>query len=327
MTIEAGEAGQSGATTTTSDAGAAAPAATTTDAGTAAVTEGAAGSAAPPAAAAYTPNFKFKYVDPEGKDVEGEVDDAFKALVKNAEMEKKVRELYEKSHSLDFIKGGRQKAQQTASQVSAELTELKGGIDQLRKYVQAGDFDSFFEALEIPQQRVMQYALQVAQREKMDPAQRQAYDQHTQQRRQMMQLQEQNQTLQQQYTNAAVQARTVELDGVLSRPEVAATASAFDSRVGRPGAFRAEVIRRGQHAFHTQGSDVPAEALVADMLSTFGPLVSPQAPAGMSGAPAMAAPQAKPTLPNIMGKGTSPAKRVPKNLADLRQMAQQAAEG
>lgn len=317
MTIETADAGQAATTTETS---ATAPAVEATPAAGAETT-------APPdpaaaAAAAYSPTYKYKYVDPEGKDVEGELPDWVKPLVKTADFEKQVRELFEKSASLDFIKGGRAKAQTQAAEVGKELGELKAGIESLRKCVQSGDFDSFFEMLEIPQQRILQYALQVAQREKMTPEQRQAYDASVSQRRQLQMLQEQNRSLQDQHTQAAVQARSLELDTVLSRPEVNAMAAAFDGRLGRPGAFRAEVVRRGQHAFYTSGQDVPAETLVAEMMATFGAFVN-AAPAASGSAGGVVTPPAhgKPTIPNIAGKGASPVKRVPRSIDDLRKIA------
>jgi hypothetical protein len=324
-----GDAGQGDTTGAGGDVGAGAAATDTTSTGGAG--DDAAGSSGddPPAgdaaAAAYAANYKYKYVDPTGKDAEGEVDDLFKPLIKSADIEKKIRDLHEKGHSLDFIKSGRAKAQQEHTQVSGELAEIKGGLAELRQFVQAGDFDAFFERLQIPPQAVMQYALMKAQYEKMSPEQKQQYDMFVGNRRSVLQLQNQNQFLQQQHANVAVQARTQELATVLARPGITAMVSAYDSMVGNAGAFQAEVIRRGQHAAMTSGQDIPAEAIVADLMAHYKNLVTATAPAAQGTAPAIVQPSNKPALPNIAGKGTSPAKRVPKSIADLRKIGKQLA--
>lgn len=284
------------------------------------------GTTDPNAAPAYTPNFKFKHVNGDGKDAEAEIDDLFKPLVKSADVEKKIRELHEKAYGIDFVKADRGKLQQTHAQVSGELAELKAGVDQLRTFVANRDLDSFFEGLQIPQNLVLQWALEKAQYAKMTPEQRAQVDARRDQTRQLSTLQQQNQSLAAQAQQASAQARTQELDMTLTRPEIAATVTAFDSRAGRAGAFRSEVIRRAQHHALTTGEDISAEAVIMEMTAMYAPfLAAATAPAAPQGQ-ATTTTQAKPVIPNIGGRGTSPAKKVPKSLDDLRAMAKAAAE-
>lgn len=287
--------------------------------------EGVAGGAeSPPAAPEYTPNYKYKFVNPEGKDTEAEIDDQFKPLIKSADDEKKLRDIFEKSSSLDFIKGTRAQLQQAHHTTTTELNSLKSGIDQLRNFVQNDDFESFFQTLNIPKQKILQYALTVAQYDKMSPEQRQAYDSHINSKRQMMQLQAQNQQLSQNVTHAEVQARTQELDMTLGRPDIAAMVSAIDSK-GGPGAFRNEVIRRGQLYWHQNQQDVPTNQLVSEVIQHYQNFLTPPTAPGGVGSPAIVQPNVKPVLPNISGRGTSPAKKVPKSIADLQQRARELA--
>lgn len=330
MTVEAGGAQSNGATdssggTGAGTGGAAAPA----DGGGASQTapDGGAGAAGDPPP--YTPNFNYKFTNAEGKETEQAFEDLFKPLVKTQVEEKRLREMHEKAYGLDFIKADRDRTKQTHQATHAELSELKDGIQHLRTCVANKDFDAFFEALEIPPQAIMQYALMKAQYEKLAPEQRAAYDAQIQQRRQATALQQQNQQLLNGNQQYAVQIRESEMTSVLARPEIAAMVSAFDTRAGRAGAFRDEVIRRGQHAALSTGQDVPAEAIVMEMTALFGNFVTPTAQGGGAG-PAIVQPQTRhPTLPNIDGRSASPVKSGVKTIADLhaRRAALEAAGG
>jgi hypothetical protein len=269
---------------------------------------------------AYTPNYGYKYVSPEGDDVSGELPDIFKPLVKDADTEKMLRDLHEKSSSLDFIKSGRARAQQEREAAVGELNELKAGLGELRQYVESKDLESFFGALQIPEQLVLEYALAKAQYAQMSPEQRASYDAQVNHNKRMVELERQNRQLQEQYSNATTQAREVELDMVLGRPDVSQVAQAFDMRVGRQGAFKAEVIRRGQHYALTANQDVPAEAVVGELLGLYSPLVA-QAAQPVATVPGMVQASKKPVIPNIAGKGASPVKAAVRSIADLRRRA------
>jgi hypothetical protein len=104
--------------------------------------------------------------------------------------------------------------------------------------------------------------------------------------------------------------------------------------VGKPGAFRTEVIKRGK-MYAAMEQDAPVEQVVSEVLQLIGwqgqstqaqPNVqngagAAAAPAAGAGTPA--AGQAKPTLPNVRGKGTSPAQKVFKSTEELRKHARQ----
>lgn len=329
-TESSGSTGDAGASSsTTASAGASAPAGGATDGAgtTGGAAAGAVDGAAAAAVAAYSPNFKYKFVTADGKDSEAEFDDMFKPLVKDAETEKKIRELNEKAHGIDFVKGDRDKIKQTYAQTTQELQGLQNGIQELRTFVQAGDLDSFFGTLEIPEQMVLQWALNKAQVAKLSPEQRAVYDAQVQQRRQMLDLQRQNQNLTQGFVGAQVQARTTELESTLARQEVTAISSAFDTKVGRPGAFRDEVIRRGQHYAVVEKRDVPAETIVMELMAHYGAFLAPATAPAAPAAPTIVQPNAKPVLPNITGKGTSPAKRVFNSIEDLKKRHDELAAG
>lgn len=286
---------------------------------------GAGGATTPPA---YAPNFKYKYLslkDGKEEQVEAELDDLFKPLVKDAETEKKIRELHERAYGIDYVKGERGRLKEEHTALVQKYEGINQSLAMAGQFVQLGDFDSFFEMLKIPSNKVLEWAIAHAQRSK-DPNAQAAYNQQRQTQLQMLQLQQQNQSLQTVASSAAVTQRTMELDQVLTRPELGEKVAAFDRVMGRAGAFKSEVIRRGQYHAAVNQQDATAEQVVAEVLQMYGNLLT--APASQpvitpTGQPAAAAPtrEAKPVIPNVPGKGTSPVKKGPKSVDDLRKMA------
>ena len=101
----------------------------------------------------------------------------------------------------------------------------------------------------------------------------------------------------------------------------------FDSKVGRPGAFREEVIKRGQ-MYAAQGNDISVEQAVQEVTNLLRPVYGEVQTHANPQSPQVVAPNYKPTLPNVRSSGTSAIKRTPNTLADLhklRDMAQQGA--
>jgi hypothetical protein len=260
------------------------------------------------APAAYAPNFKYKVLKEEK-----EIPEWARPFVTSADVEKNVRELFEKADGIEAVKTHR---------------------DQLVVgHLQRGDLDIFFEALNIPEATVLKYALYRLQL-KENPQQFAAHEQMRQIQLQNLQLQQQLEQSNSGYTNIAVQTREMQLDTHLGRPELLTAVQSFDQRVGKPGAFRTEVIKRGK-MYAAMEQDAPVEQVVSEVLQLIGwqgqstqaqPNVqngagAAAAPAAGAGTPA--AGQAKPTLPNVRGKGTSPAQKVFKSTEELRKHARQ----
>jgi hypothetical protein len=298
-------------------------------AGSAAVVPPAAGTTVPPV---YTPNLKFKVMDKEL-----EIDPLFHALVKDAETEKKIREMHEKAFGLDSVKTDRQMLKQKIDTHYAPLEqkfqETTRSLAVIDKMVEKGDYDNFFKVLEIPEQKILEWAVKKAQLMQLTPAEQAAYNQQVQDRNNLYLTEQQNVQYQEQLFQHQVQARTFELDQELSKPEVLKVVEAFDSQAGTPGALKAEIIKRGQF-YAYQGVDKPVADVVKEILGFVGHVV-PQAQPGAqqpgvgSAQPAgqstqQAAPTVKPpVIPNVGGQGTSPAKKKVRSLDDLRELSKQ----
>lgn len=273
---------------------------------------------------AYQPNYKFKYLDGDGKTrVEKEFDELLRPHIKDVEVEKKIRELYEKAAGLDYTKASREKIRLEAETVRAENFETKKALNILSTYVQNDDMQSFFESLKIPEDKVLKYALSRIQYRELPPEKRAEYDQMRSTKQRAALLTEENQRLSNQYMEAQSQTRAQQLDGALAESNVSQIAQVFDARIGVPGAFRDEVIKRGQMHWALYKKDLPADQAVKEVLQIVGGQMpaTPNVPATPGTAQAHQSQEKKPIIPNIQGKGTSPAKKLIRSVADLKKLA------
>lgn len=318
-------AASSGAGSAGAQGAAPAAGAATAQPGTAAA--GAVGDGA--AAAKYTPNFKYKVTAPQGgaaAKLEKEIPEWARPFITSQDLEKNVRELFEKSEGIDAVKQHRDQLVSENTAMREQWAPVVQQVQTLQGHLQRGDLDSFFEGCNLSEQQILKYALYRLQLRE-NP---QAMQTHEQTR----QLQLQNQAYQQQlqevssgYQNLAVQQRTMQLDSHLGRPEILPAAQSFDARVGRPGAFRDEVIKRGK-LYASMGQDVAVEQVANEVLQLIGWSGQNNQAAQGAGATAMGAGaagatagQPAATLPSVKGRGTSPAKKVIKSTDQLRELA------
>ena len=264
---------------------------------------------------AYEPNFSYKYAVEGSKQEEKEFDDLFRGIIKDADSEKAVRELHERAYGLDFVKKDRDDLKTKYTDVHTAHEEQTKALQVAGSYVKHKDFGSFFKVMGIPQHDVLQWAVELAQYHQMSPQEQQVYNNQLSERQRLADLEYQNNQMSTNYQQMATQQRAFELDTVLSRPDVQDVVGSFDNRMGRSGAFREEVIKRGQMYAH-QGQDVSAQQVVTELIGLVGHVAQDAPPQAAQ----QEQPQKKPVIPNITGKGTSPVKRVPKSVEDLQKI-------
>lgn len=274
---------------------------------------------APPA---YEPNFKYT-----GDNAEREIPEWARPLVRSKELETQFKDLFAKSDGLETVKAKSERVQTENQAMREQWAPIIQNTQRLSGLLQAKDYDSFFRSLQIPPQDILQYAhriLSLADKPEALAAHNQAVE-----------LRQQNQSYEQQIADLtrmqqqqAVQYLTNEIDTTLSRNDISGAVQTFDARVGTPGAFRTEVIRRGK-AYDEAGQQVTVGQVVTELLQMTGlaagmqpaatVLETPQAASGQAtGAEMLAAQRQKPTLPNISGRGGSPAKKAPRSVEEIR---------
>ena len=265
----------------------------------------------------YQPNFKLKVMDQEK-----EIPEEFRSLIKDADTEKKVREVFEKAYGLDFAKPKHEAVQQTLTQLQAEHNYVLGSVQEAKELYQRGDLDGFFEKLAIPPQRILQYAMEKLHYQELPPDQKALIDARRTAERQNLELQKTNATYQRQMQEQVVQARQFALNTELARSDVKSIADTFDQRAGKPGAFMREVINRGQLAwFQSQGKvDLTPGQAIEQVIQLYGLQATQAQPAGASVTPPASGGQQKvTTIPNVgSGKSAAPLKQKFKSIVDLK---------
>lgn len=273
-----------------------------------------------PEKAAFVPNYKFKALD-----AEHEIPEALRAAIKDADTEKQVRELMLKSIGMDHIKPKYQEVRQKYEEVNSAYSNINKEIQELRSFVQKDDFDSFFEKLNIPQDKILQYAVKKVQYGELPPEQQQAIEARRDAERRASMLEQQNQQLSEQAMSQAVEAKRWSLQMVMQRPDVSSFAEAYDKARGKPGSFQEVVIRTGEAAYYTRQKDLSPDEAVKEAMELIGPMARAQAaqatPAQQQAAPAAQAPAKPPVIPNVQGRSSvSPTKKAPTSVEDLKKL-------
>lgn len=281
-------------------------------------------SAAPAAEApAWSPNYKVKAYDNEY-----EIPEDFRSYI-NKDNENKFKEVFERSFAFDTIKQKYKDAHSKYQDVNGKYETVSKNLDRLSKYVQNGDFDSFFSSIKIPEQSIQNWIYNKLQLQDLPQEQRQLYTQNSEYQRELLSMQEQYEEMQSKLQEfeefkqqQALQQRFNELDSVVNSAEYSQLAQSYDARVGQPGAFKNEVILRAAAVANATGKDLsPAEAvqefakLVAWNNQNGAPSASPQKAAG------------RPTIPSVSGKASSPVAPQVKSIEDLKKLAKAVSQG
>jgi hypothetical protein len=271
---------------------------------------------------AYEPNFSFR-----AGEEEYEMDDRLKAYIKNEDDETYLRDLAERAHGLDTLKDQRQHLRQQNQQFESIEAQRQGAVTQLQEHINKNEWEPFQKTWNITDDAVLNRAVQIMQLREMPPEQQQAYYNNVQAQEQNQVLQQQNQQLQQQQNQYSVQRRDDELNQTIQHENFSQAAQTFDERAGRPGAFRDEIIRRGQYYAQVHGKDLPPHVLAQELSTYVGAPQQQQQQQGNQQGGQRVIMTRKPTLPKISGSGASPVKGGINSIADIKARAQEFASG
>jgi hypothetical protein len=269
----------------------------------------------------WEPNYKFKVLK-EDK----ELDEKYRNWIKDADSEKSVKEVVSKSMAFDWMKERHQELRSQHQETQAQLEQWTKDVTDLQAAHKRGDFDTIFQTLGIPQEKVLQWVASKLEYNNMSPEQRAVYDARSNSEREAYQLRTQNEQLQAQLHQEAIQTRSFMLDSTLEQPGVKDFARDFDTRAGKPGAFREAIVNHGKMAYLTRGEDLSPNQAIQEVMGQYKGFLQPAAPTAMQpqqAAPVVAATPAQPAkppiIPNVQGKsGASPAKQKPKSIQDLK---------
>ncbi len=281
-------------------------------------------------APAWAPEFKFKV-----RDKELEFDEVLKPLISTKEVNEKIKELYLKGYGIEEVKSDRATLQKELKAEREQFTTVKTNIQNLGEFVKNKDFGGFFQALNIPKEEILKYAVEEFKFQQLPAEQKQAVEEQRRLQAEYQAQQKTNHTLQTQ-VQQMVQAQTqFELDQALSSPDLAPVINQFNARFPQmPDAFKIEVIRRGQYYEQVHKTSPPASQLVQEVLNLVGS--NPGSVGQSTGVPQQTQQQGnisqvvhnqnqKPIIPAFAGSsgGKSPARSLPNSIDDLRRIRQE----
>lgn len=252
------------------------------------------------------------------------MDEFVRQAIKDKDSEAKLRSIYEKAYGLDVIKPRYQEVREKYQTVEKDHKTLTENIKMLDGYLTQGNYDDFFKTLQIPEQQIYKYVLDKLNYQDLPADQKQLRDQFQQTRQQATMAERANQQLAEQFQQASTQLRSLELDSSLSRPDIKSIVDAYDTRKGTPGSFRNRVIMEATSVYRGTGKDLTPEEAVRQTIELLDLQSAQQQQVNQEPVAAQQQAQVKPpVIPNIAGKSSSPAKKVIKNLSDLRKRAQE----
>lgn len=248
---------------------------------------------------------------------EHEIPEEFRGLITDAEKEKKVKELFEKANGLDHVKGERAKVQEEYKAFKQQAEPILKIAERLGSHLKRNDLTSYFETLGFTKDQVFKWAIQQAELEQLPKEQKLVYDQQRAAEARAFQLEQQLQEQTQTTQGMMLNQRSNEIEWTLSNPSLSSFVSSFDQRNGE-GAFRSELIARGQTYWHTQGIDVPPHVIAQEIMQRFG-MPTQQQPVQASNQAAVVPSHSRdlPTIPNTGNSTGSPAKRKMSSIADI----------
>lgn len=266
--------------------------------------------AAAPQAAPYVSNYKFVAY---GK--ENDVPELFRSLIKDEKSDKEVKQFLSKAYAFEPLASKKQEIERSYKDLSAR-------VERPLAFLEKKDYESFFKSTNIPDEAILEAALNRLKYREMDPQQRAQYDAQNAERERLYELEMQNQQYQQQYMQMAVQTRSVELDSKLNSAEIKELVQNFDSAYGKPGSFRNAVIDRAAYIHATTGEDISVEDAIERVKQEYLPFLAKAQQAQPS---VGTTPAAKPpVIPNLgSGHHSSPARKIIKSSDDLRKVYQE----
>lgn len=275
-------------------------------------------------APAYQPNYKFRYPKAGQEHAEAEFDEWIRGAV-NKENEEKIRDLYTKAHGMDFYKDKSQKHSESFREYREKYDPLVKAWGELSQQYNSGDVSGFFKSLNIDDDTIFKYALDKLQERELPQEERAFREQSRETSRRAQTLEQKYAELESKYQQTMVQSRASELDRELGAQDVSSIAQEFDGRIGRQGAFKEEVIKRGAMIYQTTGQDLSPKQVIGEMVGMYKPLLQPgQAPQQMQPTQnqfQQSQSMQKPVLPSAGGRSASPVKRAPRSLDDIRKIA------
>lgn len=298
--------------------------------------------------AAFKPKVKFSVRDPQNLDLQKEVDipKEFHSLMKDEKSQKMVHDLFEKAHGIEAIKADRTVVKAERDKYRDENRGLHGALGKARNIYQSAvetgnlhKLDGLLQMFQIPEKVMMEWAIEKAKLQSMEPEQRNVVESRIKAERAAELEKESNDSLKSDVEAQKTAMKKMEFEMTMNSPVATTLDQELEAKFGQPGLFKKEVVSAGQIAW-LNGKDISVAEAVESvkkkyaLTGKFSP-ASPKSPNGGQGngsaqnGTKKVVKRTASTLPNINGaNGASPLKSSkPQSVDDLKKLRDRAAAG
>lgn len=269
---------------------------------------------------AYVPNFKYTV---GGK--EKEVDEMFRSLITDAEKEKKIREVFERADGLDLVKQSRAEIKthfDTFKEQAAPHLQTYDKFVTLRDNGSLEALDAALKVAGIDEDKLFELMVRKLEAEK-NPHLNQMHQGLAQNHIASYEQQNQLSHFHQMQSQQQTQALASEVSDLLGNNKD--VVSQIESILGKENAIADEMIQYGGMMMEKQNKFVSPQEAFEAVTSKYMPFLSRmQAPASQAMQAQAPAHQPPATLPVPKGASAGVVKTLPKTMADLRKMANEA---
>jgi len=272
----------------------------------------------------YQPDFSYKVY---GED--REIPEEFRTLIKDKESEDRIRTILSKADGLDGMKPRHEK-------IVSERDELRNSLDQtytkLRdyeenrerdEYYRKNDLGLFLKSKDISEDEILDHAARI-----LDARDSVSVKNQMSERQSMIaqnfDANRQVSSLESQANNLAFQQHNFLMDQALADPQVNEFVKAYDTKMGKEGAFREKVEMHGDYLFRTQNRYLVPGEVVKQVHQELSQIFVPATSQQQGYQQQTTAPTQRPkTLPNLGSSGTvSAVRKRPGSVDELRAMAE-----
>lgn len=276
----------------------------------------------------YSPDYKFKV-----RNEEFEFDEKLRPLVTNKDVEDHLRDLYTKSHGIDYLKKGLDEKSNTITELSSGKSQLENEFNSMKEgFVRLGemsrnDFTSFQKSMEISDDAILKRAEEIIDYRSADNDRRHEIDKIHQDRMSKYHDEDNLSSLQKENQELRRTQHQLAFNQAMSDSGVIEFKTGFEKRMGE-GSFNAEVQHYGSFIYNTQKRYIsPSEAIGAVMnrykpfVETVNPVVTSNNTVEGNSTQSNKIPNPIPSLGS--GKPVSPTKRRFKSFDEMRKYGEE----
>jgi hypothetical protein len=257
-------------------------------------------------APSYEANYKYSV-----RGQEKEVDEMFRALITDADKEKKIKEIFEKADGLDFVKGDRDSLKSEFKGFKEQITPYLSEYNKFTSLRDQGNLGAALQVAGITDDQLFEYCVQKLEMQS-NPSQANLYKAHTESSLKQFEVETQLNHYKQQEQQNNEYRFNIDLDSAVTAQND--LASQVDQKLGKIGAFKEEVIAMGVYESQ-RGNILSVNDAVNAVANKYKPFITPQAqviPQAPYKAPA--------TMPNTGSSNVSVISQRPKSIDDLRKL-------